>query len=296
MDQEISVSYRSMLPTAVIVSIVLLYPNGTFAEMIHVSADHATIQAAIDKAAGGDEIVVAPGTYVEIINFKGKAITLRSSSNNPADTIIDAGGGGRVVSCTTGETAATVLQGFTLTGGKGDLGGGMLNDHSNPTITNCIFSGNTADDGGGMYNKNSSSPTVTHCTFNENTAFWGGGIFNHSDSKPMIKNCTFAGNKADWGGGMFNNHSHPTVSECTFIGNTTAWGGGMFNYADSNPVITHCTFSDNTADWSGGMYNENSSPTITNCIFSGNKADWGGGMYNGDSHPTMTNCAFIGKA
>ena len=47
------------------------------------------LQQAISAAVDGDEIVVAPGTYPETINFLGKLITLRSS-DGPDVTIIDA--------------------------------------------------------------------------------------------------------------------------------------------------------------------------------------------------------------
>ena len=40
---------------------------------------YCSIQTAIDSAVDTDEIVVAPGTYFETINFLGKAITLRST-------------------------------------------------------------------------------------------------------------------------------------------------------------------------------------------------------------------------
>ncbi len=61
-------------------------------------ADFGNIQAAVDAASDGDEIIVMPGVYTSthkgyVINTLGKEITLRSS--NPADpevvsnTIID---------------------------------------------------------------------------------------------------------------------------------------------------------------------------------------------------------------
>ncbi len=51
----------------------------------------SSIQAAIDAAADGDEVVVAPCVYFETINFLGKAICLRSS-DGPEVTVIDGTG------------------------------------------------------------------------------------------------------------------------------------------------------------------------------------------------------------
>ncbi|MCZ6543318.1 MAG: hypothetical protein O6768_06600, partial [Planctomycetota bacterium] len=93
---------------------------------------YCSIQTAIDNAVDTDEIVVAPGTYFETINFLGKAVTLRSSGG-PEVTIIDAGGdlgAGSVVTCDAAEGPGSVLQGFTITGGVAFEGGGMYNDGS----------------------------------------------------------------------------------------------------------------------------------------------------------------------
>jgi parallel beta-helix repeat protein/predicted outer membrane repeat protein len=159
--------------------------------------------------------------------------------------------------------SSAVLDGFTITGGSADgaaphyAGGGMLNNGSSPTLTNCTFEGNSATYGGGMHNENS-SPTLTNVTFTGNTAGDGGlgdggGMNNASDSEPVLANVTFSGNTA------------------------TRWGGGMSN-GDSSPTLTNVTFSENTAgDSGGGIYNYNSSPALVNCIL------WG------DSSPEIQN-------
>ncbi len=271
------------------------------AATINVPVDEPTIQAGINAAVNGvDEVVVAPGTYTEAINFNGKAITVRSASGDPDDTIIAGTGNLRVVQCVTNETCATVLSGFTVTGGNTTgSGAGMLNNNSSPTVTNCHFSGNTASDkGGGMGNFNDSRPTVTHCRFIGNTATTssGGGMLNHNSS-PTVMNCLFSDNTASLGGGMSNNESSsPTVLNCSFIANTASnQGGGMSNLVNCSPLVANCTFSGNSADnEGGGMCNVASDPLVTNCSFSGNLALLsGGGMFNTfGSSPEVNNCIF----
>ena len=50
-----------------------------------------TIQAAIDAADNGDEILVTPGTYNETIDSLGRAITLRSAARALASIILGIG-------------------------------------------------------------------------------------------------------------------------------------------------------------------------------------------------------------
>jgi hypothetical protein len=173
---------------------------------------YCSIQTAIDDAVDTDEIVVAPGTYFETINFLGKAIWLHSS-DGPEVTIIDAEQTGRVVTCNSGEGPDTTFDGFTITGGDAYAGGGMYNGGSSPTVIDCAFVGNTAeDDGGGM----SGGGTVINCTFSGNTATRGGGMIAYDDT--TVINCTFTGNSAtSYYGGMYG---APVVINCVFWGNT----------------------------------------------------------------------------
>jgi len=274
---------------------------------------YTTIQSAIDDANNADHIEVWSGVHYEAINLQGKAITLYSS-DGPQATIINGNGAPHVIQCVTGEDANTVLDGFTITGGNAggswpdNCGGGMYNERSNPTVRNCIFTGNSASEaGGGMYNhvyneQNGGSPTVTNCTFRENNATNGGGMCNDWNSCPAIKNCTFSGNTStEFGGGLYNaNSSSPALTNCTLSGNSTAGdGGGIYNER-SNPTLINCIFNGNLASAFGGgmcnhIYNEQSgeSPIVINCTFTGNSAVYGGGMYNDWwSWPTLTNCTF----
>ncbi|MGD8454522.1 MAG: right-handed parallel beta-helix repeat-containing protein [Phycisphaerae bacterium] len=228
-------------------------PMVLHADTLHVPADYATIQAAIDAATHGDEVVIADGTYTgtgnKNLGFAGKAITVRSASGNPALCIIDCEGAGRGFYFHSGEGADSVVEGLTITNGyvdDGVGGAGVFCYASSPTLTNCIITGNTADgsaSGGGVQCRNSSS-SITNCTISGNFAAHGGGVYCR-DASPMITNCTIIGNT---GGG-------------------TAGGVGI-SYGGS-PTLTNCTFTGNTAFYGCGMRGTDGSPTLTNCVFWG---------------------------
>jgi hypothetical protein len=268
------------------VAVVAVLSSTAYADTIYVDADncpgpgngtpadpYCSIQLAIIIAVDTDEIVVAPGTYLETINFLGKGVTLRSS-DGPEVTIIDGQQVGSVVTCFSGEGPDTILDGFTVTNGLADNGGGMTMFGSSPTVTNCIFTSNNASRGGGMLADWDSSPTVTNCIFTSNGGEYGGGMYNAYGSHSTVTNCIFAYNSVVWfGGGMDNKQSDPTVTNCTFKSNLGYFGGGMFNEDNSSPTVTNCTFTSNVGDYGGGMYSVNSSPSLTNCILWGDALD-----------------------
>ena len=505
-------SNRGILFCAIIVALGWGLPAGAITFQV---LPGQSIQAAINAAANGDQIQVAPGTYNEAIDFKGKAVRLYSSGGRDA-TIINGAGSYHVVKCVSGETANTVLEGFTITGGnatggllenfndgnyygwmitdqgkegapsvwsivsgmmiqssnihtddnpvfsgtfahwqagadwkdyqvegklksvdddaigimfrykdqnnyyrfswggqhyknltlgrmkngeftilkqnlgvtyvknqwysfkiravgpdlqvyidgqpqllfiesasdyldsgsialycwgnqgayfdnisvieigsptRDTVGGGMYNQGSRPTVTNCIFAGNGArEGGGGMANVVGARPTVstcifrsntvvsdttangggmlndgsdaalTDCAFSENSTLAGGGMYN-LDCSPSVTRCTFSGNTSTEGGGMFNRNSRPAVTGCTFSNNVATEGGGMYN-RESSPIVTDCTFSDHQSTKGSGIYNLYSRPTITNSTFSTNQASEGAGMYNLDCSPSLNGCTF----
>jgi hypothetical protein len=229
----------------------VLFVSAGFPGVGSEQSPYCSVQFAIDNAASGDEIIVAPGSYFETLDFLGKAIRLHSSGGAEV-TVINHG-----VQCVRGEGPTTILEGFTITNS------GMYNYYSSPAVTNCTFSNCDWWPGGGMYNENSS---------------------------PTVANCTFSGNSGLSGGGMYNENSNPTVINCAFSGNGSRIdGAGMANWADSNPMVVDCTFIGNVVyleGGGGGMANIDSSPTVTNCTFSGNTAEGWGGVAGG----TVINC------
>lgn len=163
----------------------------------------AEIQMAIDEAADGDTVLVRPGEYLiaEPLRFTGKRITVRSEAG-PTDTtirMIDEPADPRlapVVVFDSGERRSTVLEGFTLTGGRGfgnqggGAGGGVYcGEGSSPAIVNCAITGNSAETrGGGVYCLRS-SPMLLRCTITGNSAEIGGGVFVSYESFPRIGSC-----------------------------------------------------------------------------------------------------------
>ncbi len=152
---------------------------------------------------------------------------------------------------TLNRTSACVVDGFTISGGRtassgyltvnspaaivySDCGGGMYNRGSSPTVSGCIFSSNTAfDGGGGMYNIFGSNPTVSDCVFSANVVSYnnGGGMYNNNNSSPVVSSCTFSANTANrYGGGMYySDNSGGSITNCILYGNTvSASGRGIY--------------------------------------------------------------------
>jgi len=152
------------------------------------------------------------------------------------------------------ENSTPILINCTFSGNSGFWrGGGILNGYAgvggsaNPILINCIFSGNSTDRyGGGMYNEYS-SPIITNCTFTGNTAEWGGGMCN-TNSSPTLTNCTFAGNSASNGNALACN-SYDRPSNLQLI-NCILWYGGNGNCNNDNSTIT-ITYSDVQGGWEG---------------------------------------------
>lgn len=210
-----------------------------WADIIHVPGDHATIQAGIDAAVDGDTVLVADSTYIENINFLGKAITVAShfimdgDTTHITNTIIDGSqpsnpDSGSVVTFQSGEDTTSVLMGFTITGGSG-------------TESEYIWRGNTYDyrTGGGVlcYNAGASilhNRIIDNTIENANIAAGAGisGSPTRSDAYLIIRDNLIADNilgGEEPGGAAIDLNCHGIIKnniirENIATGNQYAWG------------------------------------------------------------------------
>ena len=277
-------------------------------QIVHVPSEYPTIQDAIDDLNIGGTVIVEPNVYTGTgnrdIDFRGKAITVRSTEpNDPnvvAATIIDCNANTsdqhRGFVFESGEASDSVLAGFTIMNGYESAGGGIYCYRSSPTITNCVITANTATGGGGVYCRDSSA-TITNCIINHNTASGnGGGISCRDDAGLKITNCTISENSASvYGGGVCCIKG--TVNGCTITHNTAgggSYGGGGVYMLDG--TVSGCTISENSAISAGGgiCSQPNGDVTVTNCYINGNSTDdYGGGLYGCDR---VTDCVITGNS
>ena len=182
----------------------------------HVPGSYATIQAAIDASGDGDTVLVAPGIYLESINFLGKDIAVQGSG--ATQTIIDGHAASTVVRFVNGESSAAVLSQFTIRNGLGapSFPGAVLCSSSAPTILDCIFEANVGGPstalsergGAGAMACDNSSPDIERCAFIGNLggdgihsyARGGAGVLDcESASAPQLRDCLFEGNAGGTG-------------------------------------------------------------------------------------------------
>ena len=260
-----------------------------------------SLQAAINDAdtLNGHTLELSAGTLTQYSMMVNKALTIIGAGAG-STTTIDADGGGPVFRIAPG--ASVTIDSLTITGGIGFVtdfgqeGGGIYNEGA-LTVTNTIFTNNSAFFGGGI--SNLGVLTVSDSAFTGNSADFGGGIYNWTTAE--VTNSTFTGNTADFGGAIFNGGdvgAALAVTNSTISSNSADLGGGIFNSFESI-TVTNTTVSGNTASSNGGgFFNDFGSATVTNSTISGNSASGnGGGIYQSpSSSTTVTNSAITGNS
>ncbi len=249
-----------MRTTVLVVALSLLAMGPVSAAHYHLNADgtgdYPTIQAAITAASSGDTIACDNGTYSgtgnDAIDFNGKNLILKSESNQPRNCIIDCSFD-RGFYFHSGETSASIVQGFTIDGGSETNGAGIYIQNASPIIFNCVIQNcQASSSGGGIYvNGASASPRILDCLIVHNEALGVGGGIRFYYSMGEARNCTLAYNTGDNGGGISFQGADADVVNCIIWGNSPVQlGGASYGLFDYNLV----------AGWTGGGYNFDGNP------------------------------------
>ncbi|TVS00603.1 MAG: hypothetical protein EA423_11420, partial [Phycisphaerales bacterium] len=283
------------------------------ATVINVPADQPTIQDAVNVAVTGDEIVVADGVYsgpgFTNVDLQGKDLVIRSA-NGPAATTLDGGFQGRAFLVTSGQTQATVIEGFTFDN-HGDFftdeGGAILVQASGATIRNSVFRNGVALEGGAIAAVGSAEVSIEGCRFGAPDFADSGGAIYINASTVNIASSEFRDidlNTISGGGsgGAINMLSGELNIVDSIFENITAGQGGAIRTSGSsaNPTIlnlTGSTFRNNsTAGIGGAIRTFNTDMTMVDCLFEGNFAETrqGGAIYASATFMTLVeNCQFI---
>ncbi len=119
--------------------------------------------------------------------------------------------------------------------------------------TTSTFSGNSAQEGGGVFNQNSA--TITNSTFTSNNAtIYGGGASVNAAGTETLAGDTFVGNTGP-GGGALDNDATLNITNSTFYNNTggTNGGGAVVNFGTT--TVKQSTFSGNTSPYGANVFN-----------------------------------------
>lgn len=242
------------------------------------------IQQGIDNATDGDTILVAPGTYLENINFRTKNVVLTSyfvlnhDTSYISKTIIN---GSKPIHADTascviiikGQDSTTVLQGFTLTGGTGTA---WKDEHSSGTFRE-----------GGAILIAKSSPVIQYNLIINNNAInkkglssAGGGGIRSGDGKTKILNNVIINNSGLYGGGIVLNFCDAVLrnniiannNRCDDYGGAGIWMNGKLvngNIIENNTIVNNNSVIDG-----GGVcaYDAGAAAVLKNNIIFGNSA------------------------
>lgn len=267
----------------------------------------ADLQGMINLSAAGDTIWVAAGTYIPTQDPYGNAapadnrdktfflkdstklfgsfagtetlLLQRNISANPTILSGDFLGDDLIftnnienayhVILAINDSAATILDGFTVKGGNANVGGSSI------TVDGIAIARNY---GGGMYNGSSYNP-ISNCTFTtNNSSGYAGGIYS-SGSSLLFSYCVFNNNKSgSSGAGLYSIGGPFTISHCIFSANVGTGGGGGVSLNGSLSIpstIKNCVFTTNSCNnlYGGGAISSyGSALSIENSLFYANKS------------------------
>lgn len=253
-----------------------------FCGTIRVPADQPTIQGAIRAAQNGDIVLVSPGTYVENIDFLGKAITVTSEKGANA-TMVDGGNVYSVVTFNSNEGPSSILSGFTIQNGNAldtpeREGGGIAIENASPTIKDNVIQQNFGASAGGGIGVGFGSPIIEGNVIRNNTQTpqisggGGGGISLRGGGTAQII------------GNVIENNTWSNVG--------AGFGGAIMLFGSGSTLIKNNNIQGNVAGSQGAaiwMVNDVSGTVIVQNLIVGNSSSGDAGIYWSNSPAALVN-------
>jgi hypothetical protein len=241
---------RRLFPVAfTTVLIALVGATGASSEVFEVPVDYPTIQEAVDVAAEGDTVLVAPGTYdrswnrilskpsgnIAIVTnvHVETPIVLASQAGAQATVILGSGRGPVLV---VSNARGVIVDGFTIKGGAVDEtimdgGGGIYCELSDMEVRDCVIEENSAPFGAGIACFTASGSWIhDNIIRNNSDCEFGGGLVLLGGSNGTIESNLISGNVANIFGGamLIGEQSSATVESNTIVKNQATSGSGLF--------------------------------------------------------------------
>ncbi len=244
-----------------------------------------TIGAAVTKAANGDTIQIAAGTYNEHDIQLDKDLALLAAGEH--NTIVDAGALGRIfqASMTVFVSDLRLQNGQTVAGNLFTEGGGavLVGGGAHLTLQNVTMVDNHAlGEGGAVFNLGKLVLENTQVLSNTANGL-GGGLYNYNMGAITVTQSTLAHNTASgmFGGGIYAGGLSLTLLDSTVTDNSAgSFGGGLGIIINGAAVLERVTLSSNRAASGAALFGQVGVITATNLTVSGNNATNNyGGIY-----------------
>jgi hypothetical protein len=248
--------------------------HGNAAEL-QVPMEFPTIQAAINAAADGDEIRVAPGIYTQSLNLNQKNVSLTSTDGAattiimvPAVTNVRIGPAGSITGFTFRKISPT------------SPGAGMIVQGTGSYIASNIFENFRDGLGatGAAISLNGASPVIEKNVFRNNITTGqslSGVISLINNSSPYIANNLFYGNPGRAINVTVPSSASPVVINNTIIGGTTGIRVDC-RVPTANQIYRNNIIHQNNIGFQTEFGGEANNPTWQNNLVSGNNTNYAG--------------------
>ncbi len=270
--------------------------NGGMADGLTPDTGFTTIQAGIASASFGDTVLVETGNgYNESDTVDVPDLTIEADSGqNP---VLDGSSPGFQGSPGfTITTFGVTISGFTIQEFSGPSAVLVQGFFDSLVLSNDLFVGNAANEGGAVFNSSGASLTAIGCRFDVNRAFSSGGAIANKGDMDLIDS-SFSGNSAGGSGGAVSNSSAGlgSISGCNFSGNHNSGGGGggISVHAGSLTIANSSIDNSFSSDQGGGLFILFGSANVSNCTFANDTAGGSGGGIETVGNLSVTSSNFI---